>query len=150
MPATETIAEKPQPEVVLASKAEQRLGSRDGRPATNQSSSSRKNRAILPNSRGNGSSNGIASPVMAATSSKPNLGNAPSDNTPRDNTVSNVLINESPASNATADTLQDDALQHQTDNSIEDPMKQILDEDELFMTLTDDERKEWEAMMLGR
>ncbi|RUS84358.1 hypothetical protein EGW08_007890 [Elysia chlorotica] len=143
-----------QPEAVSAARAEQRLSSRDGRPPTNHSASSRKSRTLLPNSRGSGAANGISSPRISISPQNPRLGTEPPENTPRALPAASGLE----ADPATTDTGKGDnqsGSENLTNNqslvrSAENTEDNILEEDELFMTLTEEERNEWETMMSDR
>ncbi|KAK3782996.1 hypothetical protein RRG08_015336 [Elysia crispata] len=154
MPGTETNEQKRQPEAVSATKAEQRLGSRDGRPATNHSSSSRNSRALLTNSRGNGARNGIASPRITITPKSSKLGTEPPKNTPRDFTSVTDVKDDSALTRTENGNSRSDDQQLEGSGSLGISVDQqedyIFEEDELFMTLTEGERNEWETMMTNR
>ncbi|GFS18013.1 hypothetical protein ElyMa_001510300 [Elysia marginata] len=151
MAEEESPAQKPHPESVSASKAEQRLSSRDGRPATNQSSSSRKSRALPPSSRGKEASNGISTSRTAFTPSSSQFGTAPPENTPRDLPATN---GGSTLTNTETENFTGNNHHPESNGSIvstnDHTEESILDEDELFMSLTEEERNEWEAMITHR
>ena len=155
MPSTETQEQRPQPEVVSASKAEQRLNSRDGRPATNHSSSSRKSRTLPPNSRGKGASNGITSPRGAVTPKPSSLGNASQEIVTRNPRGSSSVKMDTGLTNAANEGGMQDG-NHQLENTdhvlhtSNQDGENILEEDELFMTLSEEERNEWDTTMANR